>query len=101
MTAYVLDLVPPTRKSHRAHAIVMAVVIVVALVPVIAVLGPASSGARSSMPEEFVTVPAPATNRLEMPQSLGYLEFDWSSENGGVPGFGPLPAIGDSSAGAH
>ena len=101
MTAYVLDLVPEMRKSHRPHAIVIAVAIAVALVPVIAVLGPASSGARSSMPEEFVTVPAPATNRLEMPQSLGYLEFDWSSENGGVPGFGPLPAIGDSSAGAH
>jgi len=25
-----------------------------------------------------------------MPQSLGYLEFDWSSATGGVPGFAPL-----------
>ena len=90
MTAHILDLVPEMRKSHRPHGIVMAVVIAVALVPVIAVLGPASSGARSSMPEEFVTVPAPATNRLEMPQSLGYLEYDWSSAEGGVPGFALL-----------
>ena len=89
MTAYVLDLVPPTRKSHRAHAIVMAVVIVVALVPVIAVLGPAPSGARSSTAEEFVRVP-PMTNGPERPQSLGYLEYDWSSAEGGVPGFALL-----------
>ena len=90
MTAYVLDLVPEMRKSHRPHAIVIAVAIAVALVPVIAVLGPASSGARSSMPEEFVTVPAPATNGPELPQSLGYVEYDWSAAEGGVPGFGLL-----------
>ena len=86
MTAYVLDLVPRMRKSHRAHAIVMAAVIAVALVPAIAALGPALSGA----PEEFVTVPAPATNGPEMPQSLGYLEYDWSAAEGGVPGFALL-----------
>ena len=90
MTAYVLDLVPEMRKSHRAHAIVMAVVIAVALVPATAVLGPAPSGALRSGPEEFVTVPAPATNGPEMPQSLGYLEYDWSSAEGGVPGFALL-----------
>ena len=39
------------------------------------------------MPEELVTVPAPATNGPEMPQSLGYLEYDWSPAEGGVPGF--------------
>ena len=89
MTAYVLELVPRMRKSHRAHAIVMAVVIAVALVPATAVLGPAPSGARPSTPEEFVTVP-PATNGPEMPQSLGYLEYDWSSAEGGVPGFALL-----------
>jgi hypothetical protein len=86
MTAYILDLVPEMRKSHRPHAIVIAVAIAVALVPVIAVLGPSSSGARPSTPEEFVTVP-PATNGPEMPQSLGYLEYDWSPAEGGVPGF--------------
>ena len=26
----------------------------------------------------------------EMPQSLGYLEYDWSSAKGGVPGFALL-----------
>ena len=90
MTAYVLDLVPEMRKSHRPHGIVMAVVIAVALVPAIAVLGPALSGARPSGPEEFVTVPAPATNGPELPQSLGYVEFDWSAAGGAVPGFGLL-----------
>ena len=90
MTAYVLDLVPEMRKSHRPHSIVIAVAIAVALVPVIAVLGPAPSGALRSGPEEFVTVPAPGTNGPEMPQSLGYLEYDWSSVEGGVPGFGLL-----------
>ena len=90
MTAYVLDLVPRTRKSHRSHAIVMTVLIAVALVPVIAVLGPAPSGALPSTPEEFVTVPVPATNGPELPQSLGYVEYDWSAAGGGVPGFGLL-----------
>lgn len=90
MTAYVLDLVPEMRKSHRPHGIVMAVVIAVALVPVIAVLGPAPSGALPSGPEEFVTIPAPATKRPELPQSLGYVEYDWSAAEGGVPGFGLL-----------
>ena len=42
------------------------------------------------MPEELVTVPAPGTNGPEMPQSLGYLEYDWSSAEGGVPGFALL-----------
>jgi hypothetical protein len=90
MTAYVLDLVPEMRKSHRPQGIVMAVVIAVALVPVIAVLGPAPSGARTSTPDEFVTVPAPGTNGPELPQSLGYVEYDWSAGGGGVPGFGLL-----------
>ena len=90
MTAYVLDLVPRMRKSHRAHTIVMAVVIAVALVPATAALGPVPSGALRSGPEEFVTVPAPATNGPEMPQSLGYLEYDWSAAEGGVPGFALL-----------
>ena len=87
MTAYVLDLVPEMRKSHRPDAIVMAVVITVALTPESAVLGPVTSGAQRSAAEEFVTVPAPATNGPEMPQSL---EYDWSGAEGGVPGFGLL-----------
>jgi len=68
----------------------MALVIAVALVPATAALGPAPSGARSSMPEEFVTVPAPAANGPELPQSLGYLVYDWSAAEGGVPGFARL-----------
>jgi hypothetical protein len=90
MTAFTKDLVVWTWKSHRPHAIVMAAVIAVALVPATAVLGPAPSGALRSGLEEFVTVPAPATNGPEMPQSLGYLEYDWSAVEGGVPGFGLL-----------
>jgi len=29
-------------------------------------------------------------------QSLGYVVFDWSETDGGVPGFAPLPTAGDS-----
>jgi len=29
-------------------------------------------------------------------QSLGYVVFDWSETDGGVPGFAPLPRAGDS-----
>ena len=90
MTAYVLDLVPEMRKSHRPHGIVMAVVIALAVVPVIAVLGPAPSGALRFGPEEFVTVPGPATNSPEMPQSLKHLEHDRSAAEGVVAGFALL-----------
>ena len=90
MTAYVLDLVPEMRKSHRPHAIVIAVAIAVALVPVIAVLGPAPSGALRFRAGRIRHGPGPATNGPEMPQSLGYLEYDWSSAEGGVPGFALL-----------
>jgi len=31
----------------------------------------------------------------------GYVEFDWSSAGGVVPGFEPLPSTGNSSAGAQ
>lgn len=90
MTAFTKDLVVWSWKSHRPHTIVMAIVIAVALVPATAALGPAPSGVLRSGPEEFVTVPAPATNGPENPQSLGYLVFDWSAADGGVPGFGLL-----------
>ena len=90
MTAFTKDLVVGTWKSQQPHAIVMAAVIAVALVPATAALGPAPSGARPSMLEELVTVPGPATNSPELPQSLGYLEYDWSAAEGGVPGFALL-----------
>ena len=86
---YVLELVPRMRKSHWALPIVMAVVIAVALVPATAFLEPAPPGARPSTPDEFVMVP-PATNGPEMLLSLGYLEHDWSSAKGRVPGFALL-----------
>ena len=89
MTAYVLELVPRMRKSHRAPAIVMTAVIALALVPAIAVLGPATSGALPSSPQELVTVPEPSADGNLPPQTLGYVEFDWAE--GGVPGFGLLP----------
>jgi hypothetical protein len=52
------------------------------------------------MPERHAAA-APATAmRLPEPyvpvQSLGYVVFDWSETDGGVPGFAPLPAAGDS-----
>ena len=90
MTTFTNQLVARAWKSHRPHTIVMAVVITVALVPATAVLGPAPSGAMRSGPEELVTAPAPATNGPELPQSLGYLVFDWSAAEGGVPGFALL-----------
>ena len=53
---------------------------------------------------------APAAHKAAMPaiearapeapvpvRSLGYLVFDWSEADGGVPGFEPMPAIGASS----
>jgi hypothetical protein len=88
MTTFTNQLVARAWNSQQPHALVMAVVIAVALVPATAVLGPVPSGALRSGPEEFVTVPA--TNGPEMPQSLGYLEYDWSAAEGGVPGFALL-----------
>ena len=75
MTAYVLELVPRMRKSHRAHVFVMTIVIAIALVSASAVLGPAPSGFTSS---------APATNG-PVTQSLGQ---DWAE--GGASGFALL-----------
>jgi hypothetical protein len=54
------------------------------------------------MPERHIAMPATDARAPEaaMPvQSLGYLVFDWSDADGVVPGFGPMPATGDSSGG--
>jgi hypothetical protein len=75
-------LVARAKKSHRAHAIVMAVVIAVALEPASVSSRPILSGARPSMPQELVTIPEPAADSA-------------------MPGFALLPATGDFSAGAH
>lgn len=90
MTAFVLELVPGMRKSHRAPAIVMTAVIAAALVPATAHLGRVPSGALPSTPPALVTVAAPAADRAVAPQSLGYFEFDWSAAEGEVPGFALL-----------
>jgi hypothetical protein len=69
----------------------MAVVIAAALVPATALFGRVPSDVPpSACRQELVTLPAPAADRAMMPQSLGYLEFDWSSAEGGVPSFALL-----------
>lgn len=90
MTSFTNQLVARACRYYGPHAIVMAIVITVALTPESAVLGPAPSGSLRSAPEELVAVPAPAANGPELPQSLGYLEYDWSAAEGGVPGFALL-----------
>jgi len=90
MTGFTKDLVARRWESHRAHAIVMTVVIAASLVPTTALLGRVPSGALPSTPQELVNVPGPTAEVAESPQSLGYLEFDWSAAEGGVPGFALL-----------
>ena len=91
MTAYTKDLVVWTWKSQRAHGIVMAVVIAAALVPATALFGRVPSDVPpSACRPELVMIPMPVAERAMMPQSLGYLEFDWASTDGGVPGFALL-----------
>jgi hypothetical protein len=54
------------------------------------------------LPERNAAMPATEARPPEaaMPvQSLGYVVFDWTEAAGGVPGFGPMPATGDSSGG--
>ena len=86
MTAYVLDLVLRMRKTHKAHTSVAAGVIAVALASATFALGPVPPGALRSGPEELITVPAPPTNGPDMPQSLQYLQYDWSAASAlGLP----------------
>ena len=68
----------------------MAAVIAIALVAAPAFLSPSSSGAVLPTPHEFVIAPARPADAPVMPQSLGYVEFDWSAAEGGVPGFSPM-----------
>ena len=68
----------------------MAALIAIALVAAPAFLSPSSSGAALPKPHAFVSAPARTTDEPVMPQSLGYVEFDWSPAEGGVPGFGLL-----------
>ena len=91
MTTVRQNLVATGRQSHRPHAIVMAVVMVAALISASSLLasGPSDVAPSTSRPDAVT----PATRMIDaavMPQSLGYLEFDWSSATGGVPGFAPL-----------
>jgi len=97
MTAFVLELVLGIRKSHRAPVIAMTVVIAAALVPATTLLGRVPSEALPSTPQELVNVPAPATDRAVIPQSLGYFEFDWSAAQGGVPGSDYCPTTRTSA----
>ena len=91
MTTGLHQLVAKAKESHRAHAIVMTVVAAATLISATAVT------ARLSDPvllpatrHEVVTVDARALEAPVLPQSLGYLEYDWSSAEGGVPGFALL-----------
>jgi hypothetical protein len=68
----------------------MAALTAIALVAAPAFLSPSSSGAVLRTPHEFVTAPTRTADVPVMPQSLGYVEFDWSAAEGGVPGFSLL-----------
>jgi hypothetical protein len=67
----------------------MRIALRVALLTASAFLTPISSGAVTFTPHEFVTITSPAADDLVI-QSAGYLEFDWSAADGGVPGFAPM-----------
>lgn len=68
----------------------MAALAAIALVAAPMFLSPSSSGAVLPTTHEFDTAPARAADAPVMPQSLGYVEFDWSVTEGGVPGFSLL-----------
>ena len=68
----------------------MAAVIAIALLAAPVFLSPISSGAVPAAPHEIVTITPPVVDDLVI-QSTGYLEFDWSAAEGGLPGFGLLP----------
>ena len=89
-TTVMRHLVARAAKSHRPHGLVMGAAIAIALVAAPAFLSPSSSGAALPPPHEFVTAPARAADDPVIPQSLGYVEFDWSAAEGGVPGFSLL-----------
>jgi len=81
--------------AMTGEPIVMAAVVAVALISATAAL--ASSTLLSAPRHEAVAVDARASEAPVMPQSLGYLEFDWSTASGDVPGFAPL----SSNSAAH
>jgi len=62
----------------------------IALLSASAFLRPISSGALPSTSHEFVTIAPPVVDDLVI-QSVGYVVFDWSPAEGGVPGFETLP----------
>jgi hypothetical protein len=68
----------------------MAAVIAIALLAAPVFLSPISSGAVPAPPHGIVTITPPVVDDLVI-QSTGYLEFDWSAAEGGVPGFALLP----------
>ena len=85
------------RQFHPRHVIVMmlgtATVLYAAAVH-------SMTAAEVPLPERHAAaVPATEARLPEayMPvHSLGYVVFDWSEADGGVPGFAPLPTNGDS-----
>lgn len=87
------------RQFHPRHVIVMTFgVAAVLYTAVLSSIVPAEVAA----PERKAAMPATEARAPEAPmpvQSLGYLVFDWSEADGVVPGFGPMPATGDSSGG--
>ena len=84
------------RQFHPRHVIVMmfgaAAILFAAAVSSMA-------PAEEPLPERNPAMPATGTRAPEAAQpvqSLGYVVFDWSETDGGVPGFAPMPTHGDS-----
>lgn len=87
------------RQFHPRHVIVMTLgVAAVLFAAAVSSMAPAEV----PLPERNAAKPATETRAPDayVPvQSLGYVVFDWSEADGVVPGFGPMPATGDSSGG--
>lgn len=100
MTANRDHLASWTKEFHGGHAIVMTAVTIAALIFAAALLASFPAAGQLPAPHDKASAAAErAVSTAVIPQSLGYLEFDWSSKSGGVPGFEPLPSTGDFGAG--
>ena len=91
-----------TRQFGRGHAIVMTFVAGAAVITTSALL--ATTPADAPLAARVGQTIAGERRAPEAPtlvRTHGYVEFDWSSAGGVVPGFEPLPSTGNSSAGAQ
>lgn len=88
-----------TRQFHPRHVIVMTFgAAAILFAAAVSSMAPAEEPPPARDPAMPATA-ARAPEAAQPVQSLGYVVFDWSEADGVVPGFGPMPATGDSSGG--